>query len=142
MTCQSTSITPAQSTNCPTLYRRRFRPIVAFSASVTRPTFSNFFGPTCAIFSFNHSRCHKMFLFLSSNHVAKKKAAWCLCYLCKSYLIVLSHRNTNIISFDFFAVQEIRSIFRMNHISVASSFFCNCFEIVQASHPFFRMDSI
>ena len=29
----------------------------------------------------------------------------------------------------FFAVNEIRSILRRNHISLASSFFCSCFKI-------------
>ena len=43
--------------------------------------------------------------------------------------IVTASRIT--VSFDFFAVHEIRSTLHMNHISVASSFFCSCFEFFQ-----------
>ena len=49
--------------------------------------------------------------------------------------------SRNTISF-FFAVLEIRSILSRNHISVVLCFFCNCFEIVQALHPYTRMGSI
>ena len=59
--------------------------------------------------------------------------SWRLCILFMSDLFML---------FDFFAVQEIRSILHRNHISVASSFFCNCFEIALASHPYIIMGSI
>ena len=48
----------------------------------------------------------------------------------------------NTILYDFFAVHEIHSILHRNRISVGSSFFCNCFEIIQAFYPFIRMGSI
>ena len=42
----------------------------------------------------------------------------------------------NNVSFDFFTVHETCSSIQRNHISVASNFFCTCFETVQVSHPY------
>ena len=50
-------------------------------------------------------------------------------------LVILFHLN-------FFAVHEIRSILHRNHISVASSFFSSCLEIVQALQSYTRIGSI
>ena len=57
-----------------------------------------------------------------------------------SNLVVSASRNT--VSFDFFLVHEIHSILRRNHNSVSSNFFCNCFEIIEASYPYIRMGSL
>ena len=50
--------------------------------------------------------------------------------------------SNNTVSFDVFAVHEIRSNFHGNHIFVASSFFHSCFEIVQALYLHTSMGSI
>ena len=42
-------------------------------------------------------------------------------------------------SFDVFALLEIYSIHCRKHISVSSSLFCSCFEIIQAWHPYIRL---
>ena len=73
-------------------------------------------------------RCSSFFLF----NKWPKKVVWLLCFLFMSDFIMSDSRNT--ILFDFFAVLEICSILRRNHISIASSFFCNCFKTVQALH--------
>ena len=110
--------------------------LVALSASVTLPTLRHFFSPSnifsCCVF-LDRSSCHKMItwprmvawrlhILFMSDHVA---SAFCI-----------------IVSFDFFAVHEIRSILQWNDISVAFSFFCTCFKIVQVTHPYIRIGSI
>ena len=107
---------------------------LTFSTSVTRPTLSPFVSPS-NIFS----RCYPLMRFPSNAVVTRctslsliiiwpKKVAWRLRILFLSDLVYAS-RNT--VSFDFFAVHEIRSILQMNHISFASSFVCKCFKSVQ-----------
>ena len=75
-----------------------------------------------------------MFYLLSSHHMAKKVSRRFM-----SDLVVSASQNA--VSFDFF-VREIHSIFHRNHISLASCFYCSCFEIVQASHLYTKMCSI
>ena len=112
---------------------------VAFSASVTRPTFSHFLAhpsfllvfPCCVYF--DHSSWHGIFLFLSS-HLMAKRGCLALRILFMSDLAVPSSCNT--VLFDFFAVYKILSVFLSNHISVATSFCFSCFDIVQGSSFF------
>ena len=79
-----------------------------------------------------------MFQFLSFHHIAN--VAWRFHILFISNFIVSASCNT--ISFDFYAFHQICIILHKKNILVASSFFCGCFAIVQASHPFIRMGSI
>ena len=119
------------------------RCLIPFSASVTRPTLSpsNIFSP--AAFSFNHSSCHNVSQFLSSLHMTKKDLTFShLHVLFISDLVVSASHNTKNILFDLFAIHKIRNILGKNHISVASCFFCNCFNIFQNLHPHIRMDKI
>ena len=117
---------------------------IAFSASVTLPNWK-----TLLVSPFNIlSRSFRLLRFSSSTRCSSfpllitwtKKVARRLRILFISDLVVLASRNT--VSFDFFEVDKIRSIHLKNHISVASSFFCTCFEIVEASHPYIRTGSI
>ena len=48
----------------------------------------------------------------------------------------------NAVSFDFFAGHEIRSLLHRNNFSIVSIFFCNYFEIVQASPLYISMGLI
>ena len=111
------------------------------------PTLNNFVSPSNI---FSHcfpllcfpliilivTRCSIFFLLITK----PKKLAWHLLILFMSDLVVSASCNT--VLFDFFAVHEIHSILQRNQMSVASSFFCTCFEIVQALHPYVRMGSI
>ena len=116
--------------------------LATFSASVTHPTFSHFVSPS-SIFS-----CCFHLLHFSSNILVvtrrssswPKQVAWYLHILSMSDLVVSASQNT--VLFDFFAVHEIRSTLHRDHISVASSFFCTCFEMTQASHKYIRIGSI
>ena len=105
-----------------------------FSASVTRK-FSHFVSPF-NIFSWyiflGFRLSQDVLLSLFSSH-CQKRLPWCLGILFTSDLVVSLSASPNPVLFDFFAVHEIHSILCMNHISVADSFFCSCFEIVQAS---------
>ena len=74
-----------------------------------------------------------------SSHTMAEKVEWCLSVLSMSDLVVSAPRSTY---FDFFAVHQIRNILGRNHISVASSFFCSCLEIVQALHPYNSTSSL
>ena len=120
--------------------------LVALSASVTPPTFSHFvslsnifllFFLCCGFSSITQvvTRCSSLSFLVAW----PKTVAWRLRILFKSDLVSAS---CNTIWFDFSAVHEIHSILCRNHISVVSSFFCNCFKIVQASHPYIKMGSI
>ena len=113
--------------------------LITFSASVICPTFiysaslSNIFSrcfPPVA-FSLDHSNCHKMFKFLI---IWPKKVAW----LWRLYIVFTSDLvvwgSCNIVSPDFFEVNDICCILCRNHISVSSSFFCSYLDIVQAVH--------
>ena len=101
----------------------RFATLVAFRAAITLLTLSLFVRSSNI-----YSHCFPLLRFLS------------IIYNFMSDLVMSAFRNT--VSSDVFAVQEILSILRRNHISVASTFYCTCFEIVQASHPYIRMGSI
>ena len=117
-----------------------FLSLVAFSAYVTHPTFShlgspsNIFSPRFRLLHFPSiilavTRC-SFSLFLS--HGRKRLSGIYVFYLIINDHIMLPSCNT--VSFDFFAVHAICSIFHMNHISIVSSFCCTCFEIVRAWH--------
>ena len=41
--------------------------------------------------------------------------------------------------FDFSDIREVCSVLHRKHISIASRFFCSCFQIVQIFHPYVRM---
>ena len=113
-------------------------PLTAFSAPVTRPTLSLFVSPSNIFLHYLYmqhfpsiipvvTRCSSFSLLITW----PKMGAWHLCTLFMGDLVSAS-RNT--VSFDVFAVHEIRSIYeRSNHISVASNFFCTRFEIIKAS---------
>ena len=119
--------------------------LTTFSTILPRLSLSHFVSTSqypltlfsLAAFSFKHSNCHKPSLF--SPH-GQKKVALHLCILYMSDLLVSASRNS--VSFDFFAINEICSILCKNHISVVSSSSCNCFEIVQALHPYIGRGSI
>ena len=123
--------------------------LVVFNDSVTRTT-SNHFVSTSNTFSCWFPFCvfpgpfqlsQDVLVSLFSSHGQKRLfGAFLYSFYessCCSVLVILFR-----FFFYFFAVHEIRSIFRRNYISVVSSFFCTCFEIVQAWHPCIKMDSI
>ena len=101
---------------------------VSVHHSVPQSTLSRFVSPS-NIFS----RCFRLLRFPSIIPVVircssfsllttwPKKVAWRLCILITSHLVMSASHN--IVSFDFFAVHEIYSVLRRNHICVASSLF-------------------
>ena len=91
-------------------------PLSLLSASLTGPTFCHFLVHPTSFW--------------------RKKVAWHLHILFMSDLVLSASRYT--VLFDFF---EIFSILHRNHISVAFTFLCNCFEMVQALPPYFGMVS-
>ena len=99
--------------------------LVAFSASVTRPTLSRFVSPSnifysaflCCVFLQSFQLSKDVLVSLLSRHV-RKKVALRLRTLFISGLVLSA--SLNIASLDFFAVHEIRSILRWNCISFAS----------------------
>ena len=105
--------------------------LVASTAFVTLSTSGHFFSP------YIFQRCFTLLRFPSIIPVVTKCSSfpllmtWTQKKLLGVYVFyfmsdrVSASRNT--VSFDFFAVHEIRSILRRNHIFVASSFFCTCF---------------
>ena len=119
--------------------------LIAFSASIACPNLSHFVSPTVFshCFSLLHiplsipvvTRCSSFSLPITW----PKKVAWCYHILFMGDLVWTSRIT---VSFDFYAVFEILSILHGKHISVASNFVFNCFEIVQASHPYIRISSI
>ena len=121
--------------------------LITFSASVTLPTLNHF-----VTLSNIFSHCFLLLRFQSIIPVVAryssfsllitwpKKVAWRLHIFCMSNLVVSAFRNT--VQQHFFAVHKILCIHQRNHIFVASSFFCTCFEIVQALHPYIRTGSI
>ena len=115
-----------------------------FSASVTHPTFSHFLSRSnifsCCfplLQSFQLSQDILVSLFSSC---VQKRLPGVLHILFMSDLVLLASHITGLN--DFFAVHEFCIFLCMNHISVVPSFFDNCFEIVQALHPYTRMGSI
>ena len=103
--------------------------LVAFITSVTHPTFSHFVGPYEILPQLPIFPLRSSFSLLI---IWPNKVAWHLQILLifiTSYLFVPAFRIY--FSFDFFAVHEIRSNLLGGHVSVASSFFCSCFVIVQ-----------
>ena len=64
-----------------------------------------------------------------------------MAHVCRVVLFLI-YCFCDTVSYDLFVVCEIRNISFSNHIPVSSTFFCNSFEIIQASHPCSRMGSI
>ena len=107
-------------------------PFVAFSVSVTLPSLSHFVSPSnifsrCfSAFSLDHSNCHKMssFSLLFLITWPKKKRLLGVAYSIFTSDFVSASRKHVLpcISFDFFAVHEIRSIPRTTFLLPPVSF--------------------
>ena len=117
------------------------RSLVAFRISTTLPAPSQLASPSVIL-----SRCFPLLRFPSIIPVVTRCSNFSLLItrpknvVCRVRILFTSALDVwasfSTVSFDFLAIHDIFIILLRNHISTASSFFCACLDIVQASHPY------
>ena len=104
------------------------RSLIAYSASVTRPSLSPFISSTI-IFSLCFALLHLLLIIPAVTRCSSFSLITWPKKVCSLHILstsdIFGSASHNTISF---AVLDILNILHKNHISVASSFFCSCSE--------------